>query len=401
MNKSFLIVLLIIICECSYSQTMHSLLFTNIKEPGREADRTAELQNMTTFCNDIANALGYKHNLRRHSDSEFTSTVMEREIESLNVREGDIVILYYAGHGCNWDDDDWPHMALNDRQYWETTAYSKLKSKTYNAKLTLCIASCCNMDSRGRDNLYSYSDGTIDKNKVRQLFTGFEGNLSIKASSSIRGQYTYSWSSGNRLGSIYSISFRDEIYAAITSQKNTPLRWESILEATKEQTLAHTNNKQLPQYQIERTNKKVTTPQPTVSVVNSTSPGAEIKATGIEHNIDANGTICMAIKVDFNTHFMNEQGGKVVAFFESPKGVPVKDKNGKYATKSGNVCTSENFGSHYQHSKFSEFKLLIPNEELHALSGTHTYYVQVYIFDNKTKKYITHGDYFSFDVTKK
>ena len=97
---------------------------------------------------------------------------------------------------------------------------------------------------------------------------------------------------------------------------------------------------------------------------------------------------------------MTEYGGSAVAFFDSPKGTGVKDTNGKYCTTSGTVCTSENFGTHYPHSRFNNFKLLIPNEELHAAEGTHTYYVRVFIYDNKTKKYIANSNYLSFDVTK-
>ena len=379
---------------------MHSILFTNMQEQGREADRTAELRNMTRFCKDIATAIGFQHDLRTHSGSEFTSTMMEHDISTLNVKDGDIVILYYAGHGCNWDDDDWPHMALSDRQYWETTAFSKLKAVCSNAKLTLCIASCCNMDSRGQTNSYGYDNEVIDPNKAKELFTGFNGRQTILASSSIRGQYTYSWSSGSRLGSIYSISLRDEIYAAISGKKSTPLDWTSILEATKKQTLAYTNNKQLPQYKIYKNNDNanvVTTPK--ISRTSNT-PTAEVGRAYIEHNVDANGTKCMAIHVSFTTHFMTEYGGTVVAFFESPKGTGVKDTNGKYRTTSGTVCTSTNFGTHYQHSRFDDFKLMIPNEELHASKGTHTYYVRIFIYDNKIKKYIANGDYLSFSVSR-
>ncbi len=400
MRRTLTFVFLTLSITYIHAQTMHSILFANMQEQGREADRTAELRNMMKFCNDIAAAIGYQHDLRTHSGSEFTSTMMEREISTLNVKDGDIVILYYAGHGCNWDDDDWPHMAFLDRQYWETTAFAKLQAVCSKAKLTLCIASCCNMDSRGRTGNYGYDNDVIDSRKAKQLFTGFNGRQTILTSSSIRGQYTYSWSSGNRLGSIYSISLRDEIYAAITGKKSTPLDWTSILEATKAQTLAYTNNKQLPQYKIYKNNDNANVVITQNISKSSNTPTAEVGNAYIEHNVDANGTKCMAIHVSFTTHFMTEYGGSVVAFFDSPQGVGVKDINGKYCTTSGTVCTSTNFGTHYQHSKFEDFKLMIPNEELHAPKGEHTYYVRIFIYDNKSKKYIANGDYLSFSVSR-
>ncbi len=402
MKRLLFILLLTVGVAHLNGQTMHSILFTNMEEQGREADRTAELRNMTKFCNDIASAIGYTHDLRVHSGREFTSIMMEREISSLNVKNGDVVIFYYAGHGCNWDDDDWPHMAFLDRQYWETTAFSKLKAACSKAKLTLCIASCCNMDSRGRTGSYGYEGGVIDPRKAKELFTGFKGKLSIIASSSIRGQYTYSWTGGSRLGSIFSISLRDEVYAAITGKKSTSLDWTSIFEATKAQTMFYTRDykqPQQPQYKIYRSDENpgiVSKPQRNSTVVTK----AEVETVDIEHNVEVGGIKYMAIHVKFKAHYMTEYGGSVVAFFESPKGTGVKDRNGKYRTTSGNVCTSTNFGTHYPHSRFNDFKLLIPNEELHATQGKHTYYVRVFIYDNKTQKYIANSNYISFDVTK-
>lgn len=390
------IIALLIVTVTAYSQTMYSILFANMKEQGREADRTAEMENMTKFCCDIADALGYTHDLRTHSDNEFTAAMMEREIASLNVQQGDIVILYYAGHGCNWDDDDWPHMALNDRQYWQTTAYNKLKGMCGKAKLTLCIASCCNMDSEGRrreNGQYNYA--TINRAKVRELFTGFSGNRSIIMSSSIRGQYTYSWSSGNRLGSIFSISLRDEIYDAVMGVKSTPLTWEAIKEATIRQTLAYTKGKQRPQMIIENNNNS-TVSNSQRQTPTTLTPKAEILSTWLEHNVTINDRTYMAIHFKMKTHFMNDYGGMAVAFIHSPKGVYVKDTNGLYRTTDGSVCTYDNFGSHYEHSIFNDYKLLIPVDEIHLKRGRNTYYVIVYIFDNKTQKYIANGEHVTF-----
>ena len=115
MKRYIFLLVLVLNITITNAQTMHSLLFSNMKEPGRELDRTAEMNNMKNFCSEMASALGYSHDLRTHSDSEFKSTVFEQELTSIDVKEGDIVLFYYAGHGCNWDDDDWPHMCFLDR----------------------------------------------------------------------------------------------------------------------------------------------------------------------------------------------------------------------------------------------------------------------------------------------
>ena len=311
----------------------------------------------------------------------------------------DIVVFYYAGHGCNWDDDDWPHMCLLDRQYWESTAYTKLKEKTRNAKLMLCIASCCNMDSEGRRREQNGQYYSLDRNKVRELFLGFNGKRSIKISSSIRGQYTWSWTSGSNPGSIFSISLREIIRNAVSTSSNASLTWESILDATKRKTLEYTNNKQLPQYKIEDVNVQRKVPN-VPSVQNKSTSKAEAKIQGvyIEHNKVINGTKYMAIHVKFETHYMTEYGGRLVAFFEMPKGTGVKDLNGKYRTTDGKVSVGLNFGSHYIHSSYSDKVLLIPNSEIHPVAGKHTYYIKVGVYDNQQKKYITFSDYVTFKM---
>lgn len=391
-------VILAIICASATNvcaQTMHSILFTNMEEQGRQADRTAELQQMTEFCNTIASTLGYKHDLRRHSGNEFTSVMLEKEISAIDVSDGDIVLLYYAGHGCNWDDDDWPHMALLDKQYWESTAFNKLKAVSGNAKLTLCISSCCNMDSEGQRKERGYEKyASIDANKVRKLFTGFSGKRSIIASSSIRGQYSYSWSSGNTLGSIYTISLRKTILEAVSGESNTELTWEGIFEATKNQTLAYTQGKQLPQYKIEENRQAQISTQ--TKVVQQNIGAASIEDVWIEHNKVLNGVPCMAIHAKFKTHYMNEQGGMLVAFFDCPKGTGLPDTNGLYKSTNGTVCVSAQFGSHYEHSLFSDKELVIPNTEIHPKQGDNTYYIRLWIYDYKQNKYIAHSDYTAF-----
>ena len=65
----------------------------------------------------------------RYSGQDFKATSALQAIESLNVELNDIVVFYYSGHGANWDDDEWPHMAFLDRQYGETAIYNKLCDK--------------------------------------------------------------------------------------------------------------------------------------------------------------------------------------------------------------------------------------------------------------------------------
>lgn len=158
-KRLYLIITIVASCLSVQAQTFHAMIFSNMNESAeRSADRTEELNNMRQFCQEIATTLGYIQDIRCHSDNEFTSVQFIHDIETMSVGPDDIVVLFYNGHGCNWDDDDWPHMCFLDKQYWQTTAYEQLQEKCGNAKLLLCIACCCNMDSSGRD---SYGVNTI------------------------------------------------------------------------------------------------------------------------------------------------------------------------------------------------------------------------------------------------
>jgi len=392
MKKNYaVIVLFILATSVANSQTMHSILFTNMEEQGRKADRTEEMRQMKEFCIAIAESLDYEHDLRCHSGSEFTSTIMENEISSLNVNENDIVLLYYAGHGCNWDDDDWPHMALLDKQYWQSTAYTKLKAVSKKAKLVLCIASCCNMDSEGR-NREKQNYTQFDKDRTKQLFLGFEGQKSIIASSSIRGQYSYSWSSGNKLGSIYTISLRKTITEALNGTSAIDLEWNDIFEGTKKQTLAYTNNKQLPQYKMEDNLHRAVTVTP-IQSNRTIEPKANVEKIWVVHNQTHNNVDCLEIHAKINTHFMDYEGGRLVALFDAPKGTMLLDKNDNYCTIDGQVSVGADFGSHQEHATFSDINLIIPYNELHLKNGEKDYYIRIGVYDYRLGEYIHFSDY--------
>lgn len=262
----------LVLSTLAYSQTFHALIFSNMKESAqRAADRTEEMKNMKEFCERISSTLGYDSDIRCHSDQEFTSSQFLKDVSSMPVGSEDVVIMFYNGHGCNWDDDDWPHMCFKDKQYWETVAYDKLIENCGNAKLILCIGCCCNMDSRGREGYSSKYDYNFDPNKARALFAGFNGKKRIITSSSIRGQYSYSWTSGSRLGSIYGISLREAINEVLRPSSNIAPTWENTFALAKKKTMGYTSTykggPQTPQFKIEDPENTYFTPFGSVTLM--------------------------------------------------------------------------------------------------------------------------------------
>lgn len=255
MKKITIILLLSMVTVVVPAQTFHSIIMVNKEESAvRKADRTAEFNNMSAFLAQIAKALGYRDHMLQYSGTTFKATIALQAIESLNIEENDIVVFYYSGHGANWDDDEWPHMAFLDRQYSESALYNKLKEKCNKAKMILCISACCNMDSEGNSR-EKRTYNSLDPEKVKKLFTDFEGHHAFKISSSIRGEYSLS-ATGYNGGPIFSISFREAIRKSMTGEVKTNMIY--VLEETKRLTMWKAQNwfdkpyEQMPQFQMER-----------------------------------------------------------------------------------------------------------------------------------------------------
>lgn len=87
------------------AQTMHTLIFVNESERGREIDRTQDSKNMQRFFTEIARNLSYRNNMHNHTGAEFTTAYINREIDNLNVGNNDVVVFYYSGHGANLRND--------------------------------------------------------------------------------------------------------------------------------------------------------------------------------------------------------------------------------------------------------------------------------------------------------
>jgi hypothetical protein len=238
------------------AQTLHTLVFINKSEKGRETDRTADFNKMTTFINDVSKRLGYTNDLRTHTGSEFTVSNVLSEIRSLNVETNDVVIFYYHGHGTNTSNNTannkWPSMHitpngddLSAATFLEhTTVKQELENVCGQAKLVLCIADCCNRFSY-KQNPPSVMGPRYNDN-IKRLFMGFNGQKFIMISASKPGQYGYS----AKTGSVFGNYFRSAVN--YFSEKTNPT-WEEVLNRAQLQTKndnARSGNVSEPQYEI-------------------------------------------------------------------------------------------------------------------------------------------------------
>lgn len=106
----------------------------------------------------------------------------------------------------------------------------------------------------------------------------------------------------------------------------------------------------------------------------------EIKFLHSEYNKMINGKKCISMHFYVKVSGLKGEEVKVIAYVESPKGVGVPDRNGKYFTKDGKVCVSKTVKATYKTTKWSNFTLDIPHDEIHALPGKNTYYVKALLW---------------------
>lgn len=247
--RELLFVLFVSIAISTSAQTLHTIMMCNKNDRTLARGNEGEVKEMQNLIPILASKLGYKNNMIVHSGQEFTYSILSQEINNLKVSDDDIILFYYASHGVNWSDSEWPHMAFNDRQYGELTIYNTLKQNYPQAKLILCIAACCNMDAEGEAR-QKRTYGNIDFKFVKELFTGFEGHRSYIVSSSIRGQYSWVWTGGTRPGHMFGIALRDAIVSACMGRLRP--EWDYVFESAKSKTLLYSDQKQMPQYEKNR-----------------------------------------------------------------------------------------------------------------------------------------------------
>lgn len=119
----------------------------------------------------------------------------------------------------------------------------------------------------------------------------------------------------------------------------------------------------------------------------------------LEHNVTEDGVKGMKIHVDFNIKGMKGKKGKVLVYFEYPKGTGIKDLNGRYCTTGGKVCTSSTFTPGYDNSHYRDFEVFIPIDEIHMKKGKFTYYCDIRIQDLTSRKFLNGKTYLSFTGT--
>ena len=89
--------------------------------------------------------------------------------------------------------------------------------------------------------------------------------------------------------------------------------------------------------------------------VSSTNKGGEFSS--FSASVIGDNVVC---KMTFNLLGMKEKKGRVVCYFYDSASKALQDKNGKYDTASGTVCSYKDITPKYDNTKFTDLEISIP-----------------------------------------
>lgn len=117
----------------------------------------------------------------------------------------------------------------------------------------------------------------------------------------------------------------------------------------------------------------------------------------LEHNVTHDGVKCLAIHNEFSVWCSRTgEEGDIISYVDYTKGVGHKDTNGRYRTTDGNVCVSRKWKDNINGTRYHDFILYLPNDEIHPVPGNHTYFVRSFLFFKG--QVLCHSEFVSFDM---
>lgn len=130
-------------------------------------------------------------------------------------------------------------------------------------------------------------------------------------------------------------------------------------------------------------------------------PKAYIQKVWVDHNQYQDSVKGMLIHVKFNIHNFKDNKGRVVAYFYTKNGDPLKDTNGSYKTTSGNISASRNFQPDYLKAIYNDYRFFMPYKELHMARGKHNLKFCIRIFKtNPWASLSDKSDWFHFTYSR-
>lgn len=146
--------------------------------------------------------------------------------------------------------------------------------------------------------------------------------------------------------------------------------------------------------------RKKFTLHPGGTSTNTSSRTGTIESIWVDYDQWQDGQKGMLIHTKFVVDGMLGRTGRCVAYFYFENGDPLKDFNENYRTVDGKVSVGDDFEPRYESTRFSDFKLFMPYDELHMASGSYELKFYVLVYDKVTEEDLAESDWQHFTFSK-
>lgn len=114
-----------------------------------------------------------------------------------------------------------------------------------------------------------------------------------------------------------------------------------------------------------------------------------------EHNVMHNGQKCMAMHFKVETNGYKDKKLELSCYFKDSNKTYLKDKNGHYCSKFGEVNSAYFFTPPYDNTIYKDFVIYMPNNEIHPLPEKNTYYIEAILWYGTTRLVTINCDSFT------
>lgn len=209
---------------------------TNVSDIGQACK--VDLSHVENEFRGIAKAVGLGYDQQVVAGDNYGKQQLADVIDNLEPGSNDVVVFVYSGHGFRFQDqkDYYPNMDMSSTSYDKATenyipfsdVYKAISEK--GARLNIVLSDCCNNTVNANrpvvntNSLYSRSNNSFDKNKLRKLFLRSKGDLVATAASP--GQF--SWCGAN--GGFFLMSFIESLRDGVSVLSKDQPSWDDIVK---------------------------------------------------------------------------------------------------------------------------------------------------------------------------
>lgn len=255
--KKYLFILISIVYGLSVkAQTIHTILFTDTQDTSIGIAAKASHDNYSLdFMSTIETALGSSYNSATpidNKDYDCNRTNLLQTINNLTCQPQDIVVFIYLGHGARGlkDPSNFPQMCFavpRGAYYRDEDEFYPLENvrdliMQKKPRFCLVVGDCCNSYSptlSTKPSITAIEAMAPDilrrqgENVIKNLFLSQKGSIILTAS--IKGQYGWCLTRGDRLGMLLERNLNN-VFQDIKDGKATYSNWEDLLSTVKNNT---------------------------------------------------------------------------------------------------------------------------------------------------------------------